>query len=78
MYDKPIPVLLMTDFYKVCHRACYAPGTTQLVSYWTPRGSRIDGIRYVVSFGLQAFIKKYLLDYFEESFFARPWEAVRE
>lgn len=78
MYDKPIPVLLMTDFYKVCHRACYAPGTTQLVSYWTPRGSRIEGIRYVVSFGLQAFIKKYLLDYFEESFFARPWEEVRE
>lgn len=77
MYSKPIPVLLMTDFYKVCHRAFYRPGTTQLVSYWTPRKSRIEGISYVVAFGLTAFIKQYLLDYFEESFFSRPWEEVR-
>ena len=77
MYDKPIPMLLLTDFYKICHRMFYNPGTTQLVSYWTPRKSRVEGIDSVVCFGLTAFIKKYLLDEFNATFFLRPWEEVR-
>ena len=75
-YDKPIPALLLTDFYKTCHRAFYNPDTKQLVSYWTPRKSRVDGISTVVCFGLQALIKKYLIDYFDDTFFSRPWEEV--
>ncbi len=76
-YDKPIPALLLTDFYKTCHRAFYNPSTTQLVSYWTPRKSRVDGIEKVVCFGLQALIKKYLIDHFAVTFFDRPWDEVR-
>lgn len=75
-YDKPIPALLLTDFYKTCHRAFYNPDTKQLVSYWTPRKSRVDGIDHVVCFGLQALVKKYLIDYFNDNFFSRPWHDV--
>ena len=78
MYNKPIPILLLTDFYKTCHRSFYSPGTTQLVSYWTPRRDRTERIGYVVMFWLQAYIKTYLLDRFEETFFSRPWEEVRQ
>lgn len=36
-YTKPVPALLLTDFYKICHRSFFNPDTTQLVSYWTPQ-----------------------------------------
>lgn len=77
-YTKPIPALLLTDFYKICHRSLFNPETKQLVSYWTPRKSRIDHIDYVVMFWLQAIIKKQLIDCFNETFFERPWSEVRE
>lgn len=77
-YDKPIPALLLTDFYKTCHKAFYNPSTTQLISYWTPRKSRVAGINEVVCFGLQALIKKYLIDHFAVTFFDRPWDEVRD
>lgn len=63
--------MLLTDFYKTIHHMCYAPNTTKLVSYWTPRMSRKEDIDKVVMFGLQPFIKKYLIDYFNENFFNR-------
>jgi len=72
-YNKPINPMLLTDFYKVCHKAFYRKGITQLVSYWTPRKSRLERINYVVQFGLQAYIKKYLIDYFNVHFFETPW-----
>lgn len=77
-YDRPVPALLLTDFYKICHRALFAPGTTQLVSYWTPRKSRLEHIDYAVMFWLQAVIKKWLVDYFNRTFFGRPWDEVRD
>ena len=61
--------LLLTDFYKTIHHACYVPGMTKLVSYWTPRMTRKEGMNEVVMFGLQGFIKKYLMDYFNQNFF---------
>lgn len=73
-YDKPINPMLLTDFYKICHKGFYNKGITQLISYWTPRKSRIKGIEHVVFFGLQAYIKKYLIDYFNVHFFDKPWE----
>ncbi len=75
-WDREIPALLLADFYKTCHRAFYHPKTTQLVSYLTPRKSRIDSIDEVVVFGLQAFIKKYLIDRFNTTFFERDFEDV--
>ena len=77
-YDKPVPALLLTDFYKIFHRMCFNPNTEQLVLYWTPRKSRIPYINKVVAFGPQAFIKKYLIDRFNTTFFERSWEEVRE
>lgn len=68
--------LLLTDFYKTIHHMCYAEGLTKLVSYWTPRMSRKDDIDKVVMFGLQPFLKKYLIEYFNENFFCRDKKEV--
>lgn len=71
-----IDPLLLTDFYKTIHHMCYAPGLTKLVSYWTPRMSRKENINKVVMFGLQSFIKNYLIEYFNENFFDVPKDKV--
>lgn len=68
--------LLLTDGYKVDHRRQYPTGTTLVYSNWTPRKSRIEGIDEIVFFGLQYFIKKYILDDFETYFFKQPKEKV--
>lgn len=68
--------LLLTDGYKVDHRRQYPDGTTLVYSNWTPRKSRIGGVDEVVFFGLQYFIKKYILEDFERYFFARSKEEV--
>ena len=64
--------LLYTDGYKVDHRRQYPEGTTLVYSNWTPRKSRIEGIENVVLFGLQYFIKKYMIDDFNANFFNQP------
>ena len=61
--------LLYTDGYKVDHRRQYPDNTTLVYSNWTPRKSRIEGIDEVVFFGLQYFIKKYIIDDFQRNFF---------
>ena len=72
---KTIP-LLLCDFYKTVHSEQYPKGITKLVSYFTPRMSRIEGEDKLVMFGLQAFIKEYLIDYFNEYFFNVPKDKV--
>ena len=64
--------LLLTDGYKLDHRRQYPEKTTLVYSNWTPRKSRIEGIDKVVLFGLQYFIKKYLMEMFDEEFFNQP------
>lgn len=71
-----IDPMLLTDFYKTIHHRCYAPGMTKLVSYWTPRMSRKENIDKVVMFGLQSFLKKYLIEYFNENFFKIDKEEI--
>lgn len=67
---------LLTDYYKVGHVFQY-PANTQLVySNLTPRKSRIAGVEEMVFFGLQYFIKEYLIGYFNENFFQQPKEKV--
>lgn len=68
--------LLLTDGYKVDHRRQYPTGTSLVYSNWTPRKSRLDGVDEVVFFGLQYFIKKYILEDFETYFFKQPKEKV--
>ena len=67
---------LLTDFYKTIHHMCYAKGMAKLVSYWTPRMSRKENMDKVVMFGLQPFLKKYLIQYFNENFFYKDKEEV--
>ena len=47
--------MLLCDFYKTTHSKQFPAGTTKLVSYFTPRMSRLDGVDEVVVFGVQAF-----------------------
>ncbi|CAF1851246.1 nicotinate phosphoribosyltransferase [Bacillus subtilis] len=70
------PATLLCDFYKVSHREQYPEGTELIYSTWTPRTSRVENIDQVVAFGFQGFIKKYLIDYFNENFFKRPKQDV--
>jgi nicotinamide phosphoribosyltransferase len=67
---------LLTDFYKVGHPFQYPKGTTLVYSNLTPRKSRLDGVDEMTFFGLQYFIKEYLIDYFNENFFEQPKEKL--
>lgn len=68
--------LLLTDGYKLDHRRQYPEGTSLVYSNWTPRKSRINGINEVVFFGLQYFLKKYIIEDFAKNFFQQPKEEV--
>lgn len=68
--------LLYTDGYKVDHRRQYPDNTTLVYSNWTPRKSRIEGIDEVVFFGLQYFIKRYIIEEFDNNFFNQPKDEV--
>lgn len=68
--------LLMIDFYKSTHHEQYPVGLTKMVSYYTPRMSRLKDVDKVTLFGLQAFIKEYLIEGFNDNFFNRPEEEV--
>lgn len=68
--------VLLSDFYKQDHQRQYDPNITKIVSYYVPRKTRIDDFQQIVFFGLQAFIKEYLIDYFNDHFFNLPLEKV--
>lgn len=68
--------MLLIDFYKAVHAEMLPKHMTKSVSYYTPRMSRVNRWGKVVMFGLQGFIKTYLIDYFNEEFFAKPFETV--
>lgn len=68
--------LFLTDGYKLDHRRQYPTGTSLVYSNWTPRKSRMEGIDEVVFFGLQYFLKKYLIEDFNHYFFQQPKTEV--
>lgn len=68
--------MLLIDFYKAVHAEMLPRDITKSVSYFTPRMSRVKMWDKVVMFGLQGFIKTYLIDYFNTEFFARPFDEV--
>lgn len=68
--------LLYTDGYKVDHRRQYPNKTTLVYSNWTPRKSRIPGIEKVVFFGLQYFIKRYIIEEFQDNFFNKSKDEI--
>ena len=71
-----ISAILACDGYKTSHRKQYSPHTEVVYSTWTPRKSRMEGVNKVVVFGIQYFIKDYLIDSFNETFFNRPKNEV--
>lgn len=68
--------MLLIDYYKAVHAEMLPKNITKSVSYFTPRMSRVNRWNSVVMFGLQGFIKTYLIDYFNEEFFNKPIEEV--
>ncbi|MGN1033834.1 MAG: nicotinate phosphoribosyltransferase [Intestinibacter sp.] len=71
-----IPAALNCDSYKTSHYRQYSPHTQIVYSTWTPRKSRMEGVNEVVFFGLQYFIKDYLIESFNNTFFNRPKDEV--
>lgn len=71
-----VMALLLSDTYKQCHDRMYPKGLTKLVSYWVPRRSMLKHQDKMVFFGLQAFIKEYLIGYFNDNFFGKTEEDV--
>ena len=65
---------LLTDFYKLTHILQYRKELRELTSYLTPRGSRLPNINHVVMFGLQMYVKDYVVDNFNKNFFQRNFE----
>lgn len=71
------PATLLCDFYKVSHREQYPQGTEVIYSTFTPRSNKYFPVaNKVVVFGIQAFVKKYLIQYFNENFFNRSKEDI--
>lgn len=68
--------MLLIDFYKAVHAEMLPQGITKSVSYFTPRMSRVKRWDSVVMFGLQGFIKTYLISYFNDEFFNKPFDEV--
>lgn len=74
------PPLNQTDGYKIDHRSQYPKGTNLIYSNWTARKSRILTKDYQTSvfFGLQYFIKEYLIKQWNYDFFWRDKKEVVE
>lgn len=68
--------MLLIDFYKAVHSDMLPKKIEKSVSYFTPRMSRIKMWDKVVMFGLQAFIKTYLIEYFNKEFFEKTIEEA--
>lgn len=61
--------IFCVDFYKTGHIYQYPEGTEYIYSNLTPRSS-INGEKQVVWFGLQYFLKKFLIESFDQEFFS--------
>lgn len=73
--------ILLTDGYKLDHRRQYPEGTEYVYSNWTPRSCSYypEASEGAVVFGIQYFIKEYLIKQFNEGFFNKPKDiAVAE
>lgn len=68
--------LMLIDFYKADHRRQYPEGTEMVYSNFTPRKSRQEENDKLVFFGLQYFVKEYLIKQWQEGFFNVPKEKV--
>jgi nicotinamide phosphoribosyltransferase len=73
--------ILLTDSYKLDHRRQYPENTEYVYSNWTPRSCHYypEATEGAVVFGIQYFIKEYLMKQFQQDFFNKPKDiAVAE
>lgn len=72
--------LLMCDTYKTSHIDQYPKSLCKLYSYWVPRKTMFETlpIDKMAFFGLQAFVKEFLIDHMQDNFFCRNWKAIEE
>ncbi len=75
--------LMAIDFYKADHRRQYPENTEYVYSNFTPRSSKLANVLdgyddRVVFVGLQVYIKRVLIDQWNEGFFSQPKEKVLE
>lgn len=70
--------ILLTDGYKLDHRRQYPKDTEYVYSNWTPRSCTYfpEAKEGVVVFGIQYFIKEYLMKQFQRNFFNLPKEEA--
>jgi nicotinamide phosphoribosyltransferase len=73
--------LMSIDFYKADHRRQYPKGTEYVYANFTPRSSRLANLlegydERVVVIGVQAYIKRILIDQWNQEFFAKPKQEV--
>jgi nicotinamide phosphoribosyltransferase len=74
--------LTAIDFYKTDHRRQYPNGTTEVYSNFTARSAHLSKTikenfdNKIVFFGLQYFIKDFLMNAWEEHFFKKPKNKV--
>src|SRR5574343_359218 len=73
-----LPAAHATDGYKTGHKFQYADGTEFVYSNFTPRSAKLactlkeNFENKVVNFGLQYYIKDYLIDSWNDTFFNLP------
>jgi nicotinamide phosphoribosyltransferase len=72
---KVLPIL-NSDSYKQFHHLMYPMGMTKLYSNMTPRSFKRLGNTHAVWFGLQYYIKEYLISQWNELFFDQPLKEV--
>lgn len=73
--------LTAIDFYKADHRRQYPDGTEYVYSNFTPRSGKLAPVletydNKVVFFGLQGFIKHFLIETWNDAFFSQPKEEI--
>lgn len=68
--------VLNSDSYKQFHHIMYPDGITKLYSNGTPRSFKHLGCNKAVFFGLQYYIKKYLIEDWNKNFFDRDLDSI--
>jgi len=68
--------VLLSDAYKQFHWMMYPKGITKLYSNMTPRNFKHLKTDRALFFGLQYYIKEYLITQWNENFFKKPKEEV--
>lgn len=74
--ERDINPLLLCDTYKTIHEKLYDDRIEFFTSYLVPRKSMLKDQQKMIFFGTQYFLKKYLIEYFNENFFNQDIDSL--